>query len=170
MARREARRLTEQQKLWAKNYVANGYNATKAAISAGYAEKYASSRGYECSHNALVLQYVAELVAKIDEKLDIDATYVRDALHSIDNMRWSDVYDEDGVLLPMHQWPDAWQKYSRKGEMPDKLKNLELLGKHVDVKAWDKDANDSKGPAEPLHITFEVAEAKADVRVTNAKP
>ncbi len=154
------RALTKQQELWAKEYVID-FNATRAAIEAGYAEGSASTRGYELSHNPVVGVYIAKLMRKTNKRLEIDADYVRRRLVEIDQRDLLDIMDDDGNILPVKQWPLVWRqsinaieigalvrakddpdkliRCVEKLKMPDTLRNLDLLGKHIDVRAWDKE-------------------------------
>ena len=183
--------LTEQKKIWARAYVSNNFNGRKASEEAGYCETSYDQRAWDNSHSAEVLAYVAKLIAWRNERLDIDMDYVLKRCHDIDQLDFGDILDEDNNFLPIKEWPKVWRQtistvelgqlirskndpekmvqILSKIKLPDKLKNLELLGKHTLVRAWDPNAHYS-GNTEtpPLNITFEVAEAKADVRVTNA--
>lgn len=153
-----ARRLTEQQRLWARYYVVD-FNATKAAREAGYTEHSAATQGYTLSHNPIVGLYVAELMAKRNKRIDINADYVLRRLIEIDTLDVLDIIDDEGDLIPIRKWPKAWRTsisgielkelFSAKGDTnailkkikwPDKPRNLEMLGKHIDVRAWDKDS------------------------------
>lgn len=184
-------KLTDQRKLWAQHYITH-WDATRAAIEAGYAETSARSIGGQLAHDASVGQYIAYLIEDRNKRLKIDADYVLRRLREIDELDIADLLDDNGRVLPVKEWPKAWRtsisgldfgKLLQVGDdperliqtvdkikWPDKIKNLELLGKHIAVKAWDKDAHQQTGEAPPLHITFDVVPAKADVRVTNAKP
>lgn len=181
-----SRKLTAQQRAWAKHYIVD-YNATQAAISAGYKSAGASSRGYELSHNPLVMQYVERLTAKLNKKLEIDALYVKQRLVDIDNLDVRDILGSDGLFLSTDKWPDNWCKsissfeiscdkndagkiIGQKIKWPDKLKNLELLGKHISVRAWDSASAPGTDDSPPLQIIFETSKAKGDIRVTNADP
>lgn len=152
-------RLTEQQKRWARFYVVD-FNATQAAVDAGYSRSSASSRGYENSHNPLVLIYVQELKDKRNKRTDIDADYVLHRLADIDNMDFVDILDAEGCVLPVRDWPKVWRtsissvdfgklikakddpdkllQIIEKIKWPDTLRTLELLGKHVDVQAFNE--------------------------------
>ena len=160
--RYKPQRLTEQQKLWAKLYVKHNFNASKAAREAGYAESSAQSRGYENSHNTLILIEVARLVEERNKRLQIDADYVLQRLIEVDQLDVLDIIEDDGEVKPLSEWPKSWRTlisgidvseifegYGRDRSMtgllkkikwPDKTKNLEMLGKHIDVRAWEKEA------------------------------
>ena len=40
----------------------------------------------------------------------------------------------------------------KKIKWPDKLRNLELLGKHVDIKAWDGEQTGDNSPIQKVQI------------------
>lgn len=185
--------MTEQQKLWARAWVANNYNGTKACEIAGYAETRWRQTASDNSTNPEIGAYVAKLVAWRNRRLDIDADHVLKRLIEIDELDFGDLMSDDGDLLPIKDWPKAWRtsisavefgalvrakddpdkmiQLISKLKLPDKLKNLKMLGDHTLVKAWNPDALDEgRSNPPPLNIKFEVAPAKADVQVTNAKP
>lgn len=121
------------------------------------------NRASELFKKSEVLVRVNELqaeAAKIaQEKFKVDAEYVLGRLAEIDRMDFADIFHEDGQsLLPIRQWPETWRRYIsgfdfseiweghgderqmmgmlKKIKWPDKVKNLELLGKHVSVQAF----------------------------------
>ena len=57
-------KMTAKQQAFCEHYVANGFNALQAAISAGYSEKTAGEMGYE----NLNKPHIAEYIAKFKEK------------------------------------------------------------------------------------------------------
>ena len=152
-------RLTEQQKRWARFYVVD-FNATQAARDAGYSRKSAAEAGYCNAHNPLVLIYVQELMDRRNRRLDIDADYVLLRLAAIDNMDFVDILDDEGCVLPVRNWPKVWRtsissvdfgklikakddpqkllQIIEKIKWPDTLRTLELLGKHVNVQAFNE--------------------------------
>ena len=151
-------KLTDKQELFAREYLKD-LNATQAAIRAGYSEKTAKEVGYENLTKPHVLELVAELKAQRVEQTGIDAAYVLRRLVEIDQMDAADILDDEGGLLPISAWPKVWrtslsgldlnrlrmagkndeediETTIQKIKWPDKVKNLELLGKHVDVQAF----------------------------------
>lgn len=187
------RKLTKQQEGWCRHYVATNFNATEAAVLAGYAPIGAQTRGYELSHNPVVLMCVARLVEAANKRSDINADYVRRRVAEMDALDIRDLIGDDGRILPIKQWSSAWGRSisgidfgdliiaSQEGDdrkmiqlikkikWPDKLKTIELLGKHVNVKAWEKEAGYDDETPPSMTITFEVSDAKAEVQITNAK-
>lgn len=56
--------LTPKQEAFARNYVANGFNATQAAKDAGYSEDSAESKGSQLLRFVKVKERIAELMGK----------------------------------------------------------------------------------------------------------
>ncbi|WP_288877398.1 terminase small subunit [uncultured Citrobacter sp.] len=151
-------KLTDKQELFAREYLKD-LNATQAAIRAGYSEKTANEQASRLLANVNVQNFVAELKATRIEQTGIDAAYVLRRLVEIDQMDAADILDDEGGLLPISAWPKVWRtslsgldlnrlRMSGKNDeediettiqkikWPDKVKNLELLGKHVNVQAF----------------------------------
>ncbi|ASN67477.1 putative terminase small subunit [uncultured Caudovirales phage] len=150
-------KLTDKQELFAREYLKD-LNATQAAIRAGYSEKTAKEAGYENLTKPHILELVAKLKAERVEQTGIDAAYVLRRLVEIDEMDVLDIMTDDMSIKPVSQWPASWRRYLsgfdladmfegrgedremvgilKKIKWPDKVKNLELLGKHVTVQAF----------------------------------
>jgi phage terminase small subunit len=137
------------------------------------------------------VQELEEQRARVAAKrFEVDASYVLERLVTIDKMDIIDVIDEDGRLRPVKEWPEVWRQFVgqfeveeifagrgderlnigllKKLKWPDKLRNLELLGKHVNVNAF-KEVQEHTGPGGgPLRLVHrqmtaqEAAEAYAD--------
>lgn len=92
--------------------------------------------------------------AQRNDLVGINATYVLNRLVEIDQMDVLDILTSTGELKPVSQWPKVWRttlsgldvvEMSAEGntaallkkiKWPDKVKNLELIGKHIDVQAF----------------------------------
>lgn len=129
-------------------------NATQAAIRAGYSEKTAKEQATQHLSKLHIKNRIDELKAERNEKVDINAYYVLNRLVQIDQLDVADVIDDNGDLIPVKQWPKTWRTsinaievvqmkssedvvaFLKKIKMPDKVKNLELLGKHINVSAF----------------------------------
>lgn len=155
----------ERQKRFCEEYIIN-LDATAAAIRAGYSEKTASQLGYQLLQKHSVKAYVAELLKKRSERTQVDADYVLRRLVAIDQMDVLDILKNDGSIKPIGEWPKIWREFLTSFELseiiegqgderkvvgilkkikwPDKLKNLELIGRHVAVQAW-KDVKQVEG-------------------------
>ena len=78
------RRLTTRQRDFILNYMANGHNATRAAIAAGYSPNGADVTGWQLVHTTAgvkeEIDRLAELAAK---KSGINATYILSSLKEV---------------------------------------------------------------------------------------
>lgn len=144
-------KLTDKQELFAREYLKD-LNATQAAIRAGYSEKTARSQANRMLTNVDIENRIAELKSVRNEEVGIDAAYVLKRLVEIDQMDVLDILLSNGELKPIKDWPKTWRttlsgmdvteiagdapSLLKKIKWPDKVKNLELLGKHVDVQAF----------------------------------
>lgn len=144
--------LTPKQALFVEEYLKD-LNATQAAIRAGYSAKAAEFQGSRLLSYAKVAEALAVGMEKRTKRTQIGADYVLNRLAEIDQLDVADILDGTGNFLPVLQWPKAWRQtvsgmdiqeimsgdtesVIRKIKWPDKLRNLELLGKHVNVSAF----------------------------------
>lgn len=149
--------LTAKQEAFVREYLID-LNATQAAIRAGYSAKTANEQGSRLLANVSVSAALTAAKMARSEKTTIDAAYVLSRLAEIDRMDVLDIMRDDMSLKPVSEWPKVWRQYLsgvdvaeiyegsgddrvmtgllKKIKWPDKVKNLELLGKHVDVQAF----------------------------------
>ena len=114
--------------------------------------------GYKNRQNAWdVLQRddVQERIAYLNtqrmNRVDVDADYVLKRLVEIDQMDVIDILDDKLQMKALKDWPPVWRQFInnvesvelsdgegwlKKIKWPDKVKNLELLGKHIAVSAF----------------------------------
>lgn len=133
-------------------------NGTQAAIRAGYSEKTANPQSARLLVNVSIKKRIKELQDEAFDSLGIDARYVLKRHVEIDQMDAADIHEIDGSIKPIHEWPKVWRQYLsgmdiaelwegrgdekaqigilKKIKWPDKVKNLELLGKHVEIQAY----------------------------------
>ena len=152
--------LTDKQEMFCREYLID-LNATQAAIRAGYSEKTSNEQGARLLANVSVQIRISELKAVRNDRIDVDADYVLKRLFEIDKMDVLDILKDDGGLKVVHEWPKVWrttlsgldilttvtnfdettmENILKKIKWPDKVKNLELLGKHVAVQAFREQA------------------------------
>lgn len=161
-------RLTDKQQMFVKEYLID-LNATQAAIRAGYSEKAANREGGRLLSNVDIQNAIQEAQKSRNKQVQVDAEYVLKRLVEIDNMDVADIVNADGDLLPVEVWPEAWRKsisaidiqqmkvsddveaFVKKIKFPDKLKTLELLGRHIGVQAF-KDNVEHVGEAPKIII------------------
>ena len=72
--------LTAKQEAFARAYVANGGNATRAAIKAGYSERSARFVGAENLTKPNIRDFIDSLKKPVNESLGITAEWVRSRL------------------------------------------------------------------------------------------
>ena len=100
-----------------------------------------------------IVARVNELKEARSERTSIDADYVLKRLVEIDEMDVLDILEDTGAVKAISKWPKAWRTLIsgldvsevmvgdaaillKKIKWPDKVKNLELIGKHVEVQAF----------------------------------
>lgn len=158
--------MTPKQQRFVEEYLID-LNATAAAERAGYSKKTAYSIGQENLNKPEISSAIAAAQAERAERTKIDADYVLNRLVEIDQMDVLDIMTDDMSLKPVPQWPPVWRRYLsgfdvaeqfegrgddremvgilKKIKWPDKVKNLELLGKHVGVQAFKDKVEHSGG-------------------------
>ncbi|MGJ8515092.1 hypothetical protein R84981_002883 [Carnimonas sp. R-84981] len=144
--------LTPKQSAFVDEYLKD-LNATQAAIRAGYSEKTARSQGQRLLTNVDIQSVIQEAMDERANKAHIDSQYVLNRLVEIDQLDVADILDVNGNMLAVHSWPKAWrtsisgidlqelmsgdvETIVRKLKFPDKVKNIELIGKHISVQAF----------------------------------
>ncbi|HBQ5947824.1 terminase small subunit [Klebsiella pneumoniae] len=160
--------LTDKQEMFCREYLID-LNATQAAIRAGYSVKTANRTASENLSKPDIQSRIAELKAQRNDLVGINATYVLNRLVEIDQMDVLDILTSTGELKPIAQWPKVWRMtlsgldviemaaegnttaLLKKIKWPDKVKNLELIGKHIDVNAFKEtvDHKSSDGTMTP---------------------
>lgn len=144
--------LTNKQEAFCREYLID-LNATQAAIRAGYSEKTARRIGSENVTKLDIQKRIQDLMEERKNRIEVNADYVLKRLVDIDQMDVLDILNESGDLKPIKAWPKVWrttlsgfdiaairvegaEALLKKIKWPDKIKNLELLGKHVSVQAF----------------------------------
>lgn len=149
--------MTPKQEAFVREYLID-LNATQAAIRAGYSARTAKQQGQRMLTNVDVAEAITAAVQARTQRTEITADYVLNRLVEIDQMDVLDIMGENMALKPLSEWPSVWRRYLsgfdlaemfegggeqremvgilKKIKWPDKVKNLELLGKHVAVQAF----------------------------------
>lgn len=126
-----AMKLTEKQQRFVEEYVVD-YNATQAAIRAGYSANRAGEIGYQQLQKTPIQEALRERRKKVDDMSLIDAAHVRQKAEELRQMCMGEIpvkktHMVDG--LPMEAEITEFNPQGAKGA-------LELLGKHTDVQAF----------------------------------
>ncbi|MCO6407348.1 terminase small subunit [Hoeflea alexandrii] len=146
--------LTPKQALFVKEYLVD-LNATQAAIRAGYSEKTARQVGAENLTKPVIAEAIAAAQAERSARLEVNADWVLRRLADEAEADVADLYDDEGNLKPVHEWPLIWRQglvggidveeiredgrtigQVRKLKLSDRIKRIELIGKHVGVQAF----------------------------------
>lgn len=156
--------LTPKQAAFVAGYLID-LNATKAAIRAGYSAKTANQQGPCLLNHPGVKAAVDSALALRIEAINIDSTWVLQRLIAEAEADLADLYDRStGELLPVQDWPAIWRQglvqgveteelfagvgkertqigVSRKVRLSDRVRRLELIGKHIRVNAFQETVN-----------------------------
>tara|TARA_B100001063_G_scaffold246739_1_gene287329 strand:+ start:13525 stop:14091 length:567 start_codon:yes stop_codon:yes gene_type:complete len=182
--------LRKQQLLFVKEYVVD-LNGTQAAIRAGYSEKTAQEQASRLLSNVKVQQAIAKEQNKRLERTEVSADYVLKRLVEIDEMDVCDILSDDlSSFKPLSQWPKVWRRtisgldltelFSGRGDekemtgilkkikWPDKVKNLELLGKHIDIQAF-KEKRELEGELTVNNLIAEISSGNGENRAVLPK-
>lgn len=154
-------KLNPRQQQFVDEYLKD-FNATQAAVRCGYSKRTAYSQG----HDLLKLPEVREAVEKAklerSRRTKIDADWLLTRLAEEANADLSDLYDpETGALKPIREWPKIWRQGLVQGvetveerddegnvigralkvKIDNRVKRLELIGKHIGVRAFEERVN-----------------------------
>ena len=132
-------------------------NATQAAIRAGYSKRSAATISHENLRKPEIAARVAELIEQRNERVQVDSDWILRRLIQLDQADIADAFDAGGALKPLPDMPKAVARLlsrvvvvdepagsdSVRGSttrwqirLIDRLRVLELIGKHVAVSAW----------------------------------
>lgn len=151
--------LTAMMEAYCQSYIKTPENQTQAAINAGFSPNTAAVKASNMMRDERIQKRIAELMEERNKRMRVSADYVLMRLVEIDQMDVIDILDDEGGLKPISQWPKVWrtsisavdinrirmamkddeediESTLQKIKWPDKVKNLELIGKHVDVNAF----------------------------------
>lgn len=149
--------LTAMQEAYCQSYIKTPENQSQAAIDAGFSPNTAHVKASNMMRDERIQKRIAELMEERNKRMRVSADYVLMRLVEIDQMDVLDILNDDGSLKPIREWPKIWrttlsgfdlsstimnmnedsiETILKKIKWPDKVKNLELIGKHVDVNAF----------------------------------
>lgn len=146
------------QEAYCQSYIKTPENQTQAAINAGFSPNTAAVKASVMMRDERIQKRIAELMEERNKRMRVSADYVLMRLVEIDQMDVIDILNDDMSIKPVSEWPKVWRQYLtgfeladmfegrgdekelvgilKKIKWPDKVKNLELIGKHVDVNAF----------------------------------
>jgi phage terminase small subunit len=143
--------LTKQQELFCHEYIKDR-NGTQAAIRAGYSAKTAGALAYQLFKNIYIKGRVNQLISAELGNIDATAARIKRELTNLAFINIADAYDQNGALKPFEDMPVELQRailaveseelfdgqgknreqigYTKRIKLTDKLKALEMLGRH----------------------------------------
>lgn len=145
------KKLTAKQQRFVDEYLVD-LNASAAARRAGYSERTARAIGDENLTKPDIQAAIAAAMNARSERTKVTSDRVLQRMVEIDEMDVLDIMNDDMSLKPVSVWPKVWRLYLsgfdlaelfegngdaremvgilKKIKWPDKLKNLEMLGRH----------------------------------------
>lgn len=153
------RALTSKQARFVEEYVID-LNATQAAIRAGYSRNGADTTGPRLLEDPRIIAAIDARKIERSERTEINAEWVLKRLANEAEADIADLYDaKTGDLKPIHEWPEIWRQglvtgveidaiydghgenriqigHAKKVRFSDRVRRLELIGKHVRVNAF----------------------------------
>lgn len=150
--------MTPKQEQFVREYLID-LNATQAAIRCGYSAKTAYAQGSRLLSNAEIVAAIADAKIERSQETKIDAAWVLKRLADEAVADINDLYTDSGAIKPVSEWPLIWRQGlvagikhqelrdgegNRTGEfivdvkLSDRIRRIELIGKHVGVKAFEE--------------------------------
>ncbi|PZP53765.1 MAG: terminase [Agrobacterium fabrum] len=155
--------LTKKQRRFVEEYLID-LNGAQAAIRAGYSGRNANDQAAQLLAKPAIRDAIASAMQSRSERTQVDADWVLQRLATEADADLADLYDDDNNLLPVEDWPLIWRQglvtgvdievlFEGQGEdrkevgrvkkirMSDRIRRLELIGKHVRVNAFQETIN-----------------------------
>ncbi|OHV24933.1 terminase small subunit [Rhizobium sp. RMa-01] len=154
--------LTAKQARFVEQYLID-LNGTQAAIRAGFRKHTAHQAAYELLRKPEIIAAIEAAKLARSERTQVDADWVLKRLADEADADMADLYDDDGDLLPVEDWPLIWRQglvagvdiealyadgeegegrkiigHVKKLKLVDRTRRLELIGKHVKVNAFQE--------------------------------
>ena len=175
--------MTPKQQRFVDEYLVD-LNAAAAARRAGYSVHTADAIGRENLGKPTIATAIAAAQQDRSQRTQIDADWVLRTLAEEKRADLADLFDNSHNLKPVAEWPDAFRRglvvgiesfeeYAgsgkdrvvvgmvRKIKMADRIKHLELIGKHVGVQAFREQhghGGPNGGPIPVLSVQMSVSE------------
>lgn len=152
--------LTPKQARFVDEYLID-LNATQAAIRSGYSKKTAEKIGSENLKKPEIEAAINAAKDQRSQRTKIDADWVLNRLAEEAEADVADIFNENGDIKPVREWPKIWRQgliagmdvealfegfgedreqigFVKKLRISDRVRRLELIGKHVRVNAFQE--------------------------------
>lgn len=149
-AEQRARRFVEA-------YIANGGNATSAAIQAGYSPRSAYNQGYRLMKDDEVGRLLEQRKQQVAKRLEISTERILRKLVAIAEADVSQFLDSKGAILPPSEWPAEargavqslkWGRFGPEIKLHDSKGAVEIAMKHLGL--FEKDNEQKADPIKAL--------------------
>jgi phage terminase small subunit len=147
--------LGDRQARFVEEYLLD-LNGTQAAIRAGYSRQTARQMAAENLSKPYITAAITTALAERTRRNAVDADFVLNRLVQEIEADLADLFSPAGLMLPLTEWPPVWRKglvtYYETRELrtpdgegrilvsrigfADRIQRLELLGRHIDVRAF----------------------------------
>lgn len=167
-----AKQLTGKERRFVVEYCVD-WNGTAAARRAGYSENSANRIASKMLKKEHILAAIEQEIKDRCKRTGINSDWVLLQLAEEKNADFADLFDDNGNLLDVKQWPRVWrtgliesiecfEEYQGRGaereaigmvrkiKITSRIKHLELIGKHVDVRAFREQIGLSDPKGKPL--------------------
>jgi phage terminase small subunit len=157
--------LTNKEMRFVDEYLID-LNATQAAIRSGYSKRSAGKIAFQLLDKTRIANAIELAIAERRMRTKVDADWVLNRLVAELEADIADLYDESDCLKPVRQWPAVWRKglvssidteelhakldgkrvqvgVTRKMRFADRMRRLELLGKHASIDAFSEKPADN---------------------------
>lgn len=137
--------LTGKQEMFCQEYLVD-LNATQSAIRAGYSKRTAGVIGLENLTKPLIREKILQLIEERRNKIKLSQERVIEELVSVAFLDIRELFDHNGSLLNVKDFPENISRAlagidliassdgtvsTKKIRLLDKIRALELLGKHL---------------------------------------
>ncbi|WEO63542.1 terminase small subunit [Rhizobium rhizogenes] len=146
--------LTRRQQNFVREYLRQE-SAYQAAIESGYAVSSAGTMASRMMADPEIIAAIEEGQRERIDRIDMDADILLKRLVAELNADLADIYDDNGDLLPIHEWPLIWRQglvagvetevvnsdegeisHVRKVRLSDRVRRIEAIGRHISVQAF----------------------------------
>lgn len=172
--------MTPKQQRFVEEYLID-LNASAAARRSGYSAKTADAIGRENLGKPTIAAAIAAAQQARSERTKIDADWVLRTLAEEKTADLADLIDEHGNVKPVKDWPmtfrrgvvvgiEAFEEYAgsgadrvavgmvRKVKLTDRTKHLELIGRHVGVRAFRDQVEHTGKNGGPIEVARPLSE------------
>lgn len=129
-----------RKKAFVESYIANGGNATAAAVTAGFSAKTARQQGARLLSDVAIKAKIASRAEKVANKYELTTERT---LREIARLAYSDprrFYHPNGALKSIHELDDDTAATIASVEVDVLKEDGKAVGETVKVKQWDKNA------------------------------